>query len=145
MRTVKILMIGIMLSMSSIASAQTVRGMLKAFQKVLDAYCVEYYNTDFSGRSYIEESLVVSIPSDPEDALNPLTGAFELNGTHSYKGQTRQTHSGVKWRATIKMISNTKYRIKFDKWYEKDPIPTWLGGREAHWELGPTREFEYKQ
>lgn len=139
MRTVKILMIGVMLSMSSVANAQTVRGMIKAFEKVLDAYCVDYYSTDFSGRSYIEESLVVSIPSNPEDALNPLTGALELNGTHSYKGMFRNTHSGVKWRASILQISRTKFRIKFDKWYEADLF------RPGHWENGPTRDYEYKQ
>lgn len=128
-----------MLAMSSVASAQTVRGLIRAFETVLDAYCIEYYNTDFSGRSYVEGSLAVSIPSDPEDVINPLTGAFDLSGTHSYRGQFRNQHSGVKWRASIKKIGESKYRIKFDKWYEKDMI------RDGHWENGPTREFEYKQ
>lgn len=138
MKKVKLLMLALMLAMSSMADAQTVRGLIRAFESVLDSYCVEYYNIDFSGRSYVEGSLVVSIPSDPEDVINPLTGAFDLTGTHSYKGQFRNNHSGVKWRASIKKISDTKFRIKFDKWYEADLL------NSAHWENGPTREYEYK-
>ena len=139
MKQVKFLMVALMLAMSSVASAQTARGLIRAFETVLDSYCVEYYNTDFSGRSYVEGSLSVSIPSNPEDAINPLTGALDLTGTHSYRGRFRNIHSGVRWRASIKRIGDSKYRIKFDKWYEKD---FW---RDAHWENGPTREFEYKQ
>ena len=137
MKKVKVIMMVVMLAMSSLASAQTTRGLIRAFEQVLDAYCVEYYNTDFSGRSYVEGSISVSMPSDPEDVINPLTGALDLTGTHSYKGQFRNMHSGVKGRASIKKISNNKFRIKFDKWYEADLL------RGGHWENGPTREFEY--
>ena len=139
MKQVKFLMIGLMLPMSSAASAQTVRGLVRALEKVLDAYCIEYYNTDFSGRSYVAGSLSVYIPSDPEDLINPLTGALDLEGTHSYRGQFRNTHSGVKWKASIKELGGKKYQIKFDKWYEPDFF------NAGHWENGATREYEYKE
>ena len=132
-------MLALMLSLSCISDAQTVRGLIRAYERVLDSYCIDYYNIDFSGRSYVEGSIVVNIPSDPEDVVNPLTGAFNLEGTHSYKGQFRNNHSGVKWRASIKQLSETKFRIKFDKWYEADIL------HPAHWENGPTREYEYRE
>ena len=142
MKNLKILMVAIMLIMSNVASAQTVKGLFKAFGQVLEEYCIEFYDKDFPGRTYIQETLVVNIPSDPDDCFNPLTGEYELTGTHSYKGQTRSTHSNVKWRAYLKKISGNKYSIRFDKWYERDPLYP-FAGQDAHWEKGPKREYEY--
>lgn len=139
MKKVKFLLVALLLTIGAVAQAQTTRGLVKAFEKVLDAYCIEYYNIDFSGRSYVESSIVVNLPSNPEDVLNPLTGCYDLEGTHSYRGKFRNGHSGVKWRASIKRLSSTRYRIKFDKWYEADIL------NPGHWENGPTREFEYRQ
>ena len=139
MKKVKFLILVLMLTMGSMANAQTARSIARAFEKVLDAYCIEYYNIDFSGRSYVESSIVVNVPSDPDDLVNPLSGAFELKGTHSYKGAFRNTHSGVKWRATVKKVGENKYKIKFDKWYEPDLL------NSGHWENGPTRVFEYDE
>ena len=137
MTKTKFFIIALMLSLSGMANAPSPRSIARAFERVLDAYCIEYYNIDFSGRSYVESSIVVNVPSDPDDMVNPLTGAFELTGTHSYKGAFRNNHSGVKWRATIKKLGDSKYKIKFDKWYEADLL------NSAHWENGPTRIFEY--
>lgn len=139
MKQVKLLMVAILLAMSSAANAQTARGLIKALEKVLDAYCIEYYNTDFSGRSYVGGSLSINIPSDPEDVINPLTGALNLEGTHSYRGKFRNSHSGVKWKASIKQKGNNIYTIKFDKWYEADFFSS------GHWENGQTRDFEYRE
>lgn len=139
MKQVKLLIVTFILSISCAANAQTARGLAKAFEKVLDAYCIEYYNTDFANRSYIEGSISVSLPSDPEDILNPLTGAYDLEGKHSYRGAWRKIHSNAKWRASIKPLGNNKYEIRFDKWYEPD-----LWDRKGHWEIGPTRVFEYR-
>lgn len=139
MKQVKLLMVALMLAMSSMANAQTARGLIKALEKVLDAYCIEYYNTDFSGRSYVGGSISIYVPSDPEDVINPLTGALDLEGTHSYKGQFRNAHSGVKWKASVKPLGGNKYKIKFDKWYEPDFF------NPGHWENGATREYEYRE
>lgn len=144
MKRAKFLMVALLFATCNLVNAQSARAYIKAYEKVLEAYCLEFYNTDFSGRLYIEGSLSVSIPYDPEDVFNPLTGNFELTGTHSYRGRTRSVHSGVKFRATIKQIGQGRYRVKFDKWYEKDPVPEWLGGQPAHWENGATREFRYE-
>lgn len=139
MKQVKLLMVALMLSLSCAANAQTGKGLIKALEKVLDAYCIEYYNTDFSGRSYVGGSISIYIPSNPEDVINPLTGGLDLEGTHSYRGKFRNAHSGVKWRASVKPLGNNKYKIKFDKWYEPDLFSS------GHWENGATREYEYKE
>lgn len=139
MKKVKFLMVAMLLALSSVANAQTTRGLIKALEKVLDAYCIEYYNTDFSGRSYVEGSISIYIPSDPEDVINPLTGALNLEGTHSYKGKFRNSHSGVKWKASVKSLGGNKYKIKFDKWYEPDFF------NSGHWENGASRVYEYRE
>ena len=133
-----------MLVMNSMASAQSARAYINSFKRLLNEYCIKYYNQDFAGRTYNEGSLYIDIPDDPEDLLDPLTGEFNLNGTHSYRGRTRNEHTGVAWRATIKPLGGNKYRIKFDKYYEEDRDP--LFGfviNKAHWEKGPTRTYTY--
>ena len=132
----------LLLSMSSIACAQSARAYINSFTRMLNAYCVDYYAGDFAGRTFNEGSLVVNIPSDPEDLIDPLTGEYTLNGTHSYLGQTRAAHTGVAWRATIKPLGGNKYRIKFDKYYEPDKVMGFTINN-GHWENGPTREYAY--
>ena len=138
MKKAKFLFIALMLTLCTMANAQSVRSIAKGCEKLLDAYCIEYYNQDFRGRSYIEGSIVVNIPSDPEEMEDPFTGSLNLKGTHSYRGQFRKMHSGVKWRASVKKMGGNKYKIKFDKYYE----PDWLD--DGHWENGPTRIFDYQ-
>ena len=107
MKKAKFLFIALMLTLCTMANAQSVRSIAKGCEKLLDAYCIEYYNQD-------------------------------LKGTHSYRGQFRKMHSGVKWRASVKKMGGNKYKIKFDKYYE----PDWLD--DGHWENGPTRIFDYQ-
>ena len=128
----------LMLTISTSTNAQSVRSIAKGCEKMLDAYCIEYYNQDFRGRSYIEGSIVVNIPSDPEEIEGPFSGPLNLKGTHSYRGQFRKIHSGVKWRASVKPLGGNKYQVKFDKYFSNDLCC-------EQWENGPTRVFEYKQ
>ena len=132
MKKVKFVILSVLLAFCSIASAQTEREYVAAFEKLLDTYCQEFYSDDFPDRYYREGTLKIG------DAFrDPLTEEFTLKGTHDYKGQSLKVHKGVKWEATIEKIAQRKYRIKFDKWYEKD----WFN--PGHWERGRTRDYEY--
>ena len=129
----------LLLALGGSAKAQSLQPLAKAIEKVLDAYCIQYYDTDFPQRSYIENTISVSVPETLADAKDSSDGSYELTGTHSYRGQFRSIHSNVRFRVSIKPIGINRYRIKFDKWFEADLL------HSAHWENGPTREFVYRR
>ena len=140
MKTVKLCILALLLTVSSAVSAQSARSFIKAFERMLDAYCIEYYSDDFEGRLYKEGS--ISITCDPKDAIDPLTGEIVLSGTHSYDGKSFKTHTGVRWEAHITELGNGEYRIKFDKYYEPDKIGPFTI-QEGYWEKGLERNYTY--
>jgi len=142
MKKEKFLLMTLMLTLSSMVYAQSPETILKDFGNMLNQYCLTYYKSDFPDRYYQKGSLSVNTSEeDIKKAINALTGNFFLEGTHSYKGKLDNSHSNVKWQATIRQLGDSKYKVKFDKWYEKDPLPGWLGGQPAHWEEGRVREI----
>ena len=140
MKTVKLCMLALLLAVSSVVSAQSARSIIKAYERMLNEYCIEYYSDDFVGRLYKEGS--IAITCDPEDAIDPLTGEIVLSGTHSYDGKSLKTHTGVRWEAYITELGNGKYRIKFDKYYEPDKIGPFTI-QQGYMEKGRERVFTY--
>lgn len=126
MKTVKLLMVALLLAVSSTADAQS----REDCREILEKFCLEHYESCFSERIYIKGSLRVT--KDP--IQSGLTGICSVEGTHSYKGQViilghRKTHSGVEFHARIKRVGDTSYKVEFEKRYESDPFMN-----NAHWE-----------
>lgn len=126
MKTIKLLMVALLLAVSNVASAQS----REDCKEILEKFCEEYYESCFSERVYIKGSLTVT----KEPKVSRLTGICSVEGTHSYKGQVllfgrRKTHTGVAFRARIKRVGNTAYKVEFEKFYESDPLQ-----HNEHWE-----------
>lgn len=126
MKTVKLLMLALILAVSSVANAQS----KEDCREILEQFCLEHYESCFSERIYIKGSLRVT--KDPKQSR--LTGICSVAGTHSYQGQViafgrRKTHSGVEFHARIKRVGDTSYKVEFEKLYESDPFMN-----NAHWE-----------
>jgi len=96
-------------------------------KQYLEQFCVEHYESCFSGRVYIEGSLTVTSMEIDENK-----GAIKVKGRHSYRGRSffgyRQTHSGVSYWALIRP-TNYGLKVEFHKWYEPD-----YPGADGHWE-----------
>ena len=119
-------MIALLLAVSGAANAQSTKEQLKS---ILEDFCVSYYDDAFSPKQYIEGSLTVKTVEADE-----AKGVIKVKGKHSYRGQYiifvgRKTHSNVDFKAEI-TPTGSGLKIKFWKWYEKDPMA------DGHWE-GP--------
>lgn len=126
MKTIKFLMVALLLSISSMANAQT-KSQIRA---ILEQFCVENYDNCFSPRLYVDGSLTVT--SVDVDEAN---GKIKVKGTHTCKGQSipffgRRTYTGREYKAEL-IPSSVGVKVRFWRWYEADP-----GQNNAHWE-GP--------
>ncbi len=78
----------------------------KTFKEVLDAFCYNNYANCFSGRKYIEYSLIVNNVERVGD------GVYKVEGTHSYKGSYGAIYSDMLFKVTYYL---TQKKIVFYK------------------------------
>ena len=126
MKNVKFLMVALMLAVSSMANAQS----REDCREILEEFCLQHYETCFAERIYTKGSLAVT----KEPKVSKLTGICSVEGTHSYKGQViafgrRKSHPNVDFKARIKRIGETTFKVEFEKYYEPDPFQN-----NGHWE-----------
>lgn len=127
MKTVKLLMVALLLAVSGTANAQLNREQIKY---CLEEFCKAYYNDAFSPKQYIEGSLVITTV-EPDK----IKGGYIVKGKHGYRGQYipiygRKTHVNVDYKSEVKE-TNYGIEIRFWKWYEPD-----VRDPQGHWE-GP--------
>lgn len=99
------------------------------FRELLEQYCMEYYDSCFDHRQYVEGSLIIT-----KLEANEADDAIKVRGKHSYKGQYipfygRKTHSYADFKAEIR-VTCSGMEIRFWKGFEPDvyvPRGRWEG------------------
>lgn len=78
----------------------------QSFKELLEAFCYINYSSCFSGRKYIEYSLIVNNVEEVENRV------YKFEGTHSYKGSYGAIYSDMLYKATLYL---TQKKIVFYK------------------------------
>lgn len=78
MKTVKLLMVALLLAVSGMANAQLSREQIKY---CLEEFCKAYYDDAFSPKQYIRGSLVITTVEP-----NKQEGGYKVKGKHGYRG-----------------------------------------------------------
>lgn len=89
--------------------AETQRQEILYYTQLLDEFCVANYNKCFSGRSYEENSIIVTHINTDNN-----TGVVTVEGTHTYVGRTGTSYRDYKFMAKIREGRNGT-RIEFHK------------------------------
>lgn len=93
----------------------------QTLKEFIEAFCCKYYANCFTGRKYIEYSLVVDNVEKIGD------GAYKIEGTHSYKGSYGALYTNMLFNATWyvnqkKLMFNKRSKADFfnptDYWEE---------------------------
>ena len=79
------------------------------YTSLLESFCNDFFDENFSGDIYERGSLVVV-------KITPMEGkTVQVSGTHNYKVEMGSKVSGQMFKATITEKGNNLYDIKFEK------------------------------
>ena len=82
---------------------------IRYYTQLLNDFCEANYSKCFSGRTYTSNSLVVNSVT-----IDKITGAVNVEGTHTYVGRTGTSYRGYKFTAKIREGRETT-KIEFQK------------------------------
>lgn len=144
MKTVKLLVFGLLLAMSNASNAKSEmeipdQAPTEVTQSqptkakcisILEQFCKNFYSKCFPQRLYVEGSLSI----EKLQYKDRERGSVRVEGTHSYQGRDRpilgrKYHSGVDFYAILTPLGYGEWEVEFNKFYEAD-----YPGGPTHWE-----------